>query len=57
MLLTAVIAALTVGGKALGKRIALTYAEEVVYIAGRFMHGVSVVTGRDFTTRSRKTPK
>lgn len=57
MLLTAVIAALTVGGKALGKRIALTYAEEVVYIAGRFLHGVSVVTGRDFTTRSRKTPK
>ncbi|MCL6610994.1 MAG: hypothetical protein K6T66_05570 [Peptococcaceae bacterium] len=54
MLLTAVIAALTVGGKALGKRVALSRAEEIVYITGKILHGISIVTGKDFSTRSRK---
>ncbi len=57
MLLTAVIAALTVGGKAVGKRIALTYAEDIVYITGKFLHGVSVVTGKEFTARPRRISK
>lgn len=57
MLLTAIIAALTVGGKALGKRVALTHAEDVVFATGKFLHGVSVITGRDFSPRSKKTSK
>jgi len=57
MLLTAIIAALTVGGKALGKRIALTYAEEVVYLSGKVLHGIGVISGKDFSAKSRKNAK
>ena len=57
MLLTAVIAAATVGGKAYGKRIALVHAEEIVFMAGRLMHGISRLTGKDFTTKSKKTSR
>lgn len=54
MLLTAIIAAITVGGKAFGKRIALVHAEEVVFITGKILHGVSVVTGKSFSAKPRK---
>ncbi|MFZ5644070.1 MAG: hypothetical protein ACOY46_10810 [Bacillota bacterium] len=57
MLLTALIAAATVGGKAYGKRLALVHAEEIVFIAGRFLHGISMLTGKDFTTKSKKTSR
>ncbi|MFZ5633659.1 MAG: hypothetical protein ACOY40_12525 [Bacillota bacterium] len=57
MLLTATIAALTVGGKAAGKRIALVYADQVVYLTGRVLHGFSLITGKSFTPRPRKTSK
>ncbi|MFZ5647800.1 MAG: hypothetical protein ACOY30_09310 [Bacillota bacterium] len=57
VLLTALIAAATVGGKAAGKRIALTHADEVVYLAGKFLHGISVITGKDFSSRPRKSHK
>ena len=57
ILLTAAIAALTVGGKAIGKWVALTYAEEVVFLTGKVLYGISVVTGRGFNAKSRKTPR
>jgi len=57
MLLTALIAAATVGGKAYGKRIALVHADEVVFIAGKFMHGIFLITGRDFSARHKKTSR
>lgn len=57
MLLTAMIAALTVGGKAAGKRIALVHAEEVVFAAGKVLHWVSLVTGKKFTAKPRKNTK
>ncbi|MFZ5652287.1 MAG: hypothetical protein ACOY4I_15755 [Bacillota bacterium] len=55
MLLTAFIAAFTVGGKAAGKRIALTHANEVIYFSGRILHGFSLITGKDFNSRPRKS--
>jgi hypothetical protein len=57
MLLTALIAATTVGGKAYGKRIALVNADDVVYVAGRFLNGVSRITGKDFTTKAKKNSR
>lgn len=57
MLLTALIAAATVGGKAYGKRIALVHADEVVFVAGKFLHGISLITGRDFSARHKKTSR
>lgn len=57
MLLTALIAAATVGGKAYGKRIALVHADDVVYIAGKFLNGISKITGKDFTTKAKKNSR
>ncbi|KJS00694.1 MAG: hypothetical protein VR68_06235 [Peptococcaceae bacterium BRH_c4a] len=57
MLLTALIAAATVGGKAYGKRIALVHADEVVFVAGKFLRGVFLITGRDFSARHKKTSR
>lgn len=57
MILTALIAALTVGGKAAGKRIALTYSEDVVFLTGKILHWITVITGKDFTVKPRKAPK
>jgi len=57
MLLTALIAAVTVGGKAYGKRIALVHADDVIFVVGRFLNGIARVTGRDFTARVRKNSR
>lgn len=35
ILLTAIVSALTVGGKAIGKRIAIEHAEDIVFIVGK----------------------
>lgn len=43
--ITAFIAALTVGGKAAGKKIALSHANDVVFWVGRVLAGVSRFTG------------
>ncbi|ACX52501.1 hypothetical protein Adeg_1399 [Ammonifex degensii KC4] len=45
-LVTAIIASLTVAGKAIGKRLAVTRSEEVVLLAGKLMAGVKCVLGR-----------
>ena len=57
MLLTAAIASLTVGGKAFGKWVALTYAEDIVFLTGKVLYGISLITGRDFNAKNRKTTK
>lgn len=46
--LTALIAALTVGGKAAGKKIALTHSNKVVFLAGRLLALVERITGFSF---------
>ena len=38
ILLTAIVSSLTVGGKAIGKRIAIEYAEDIVFIVGKFLN-------------------
>ncbi|AGL02008.1 hypothetical protein [Desulfoscipio gibsoniae] len=45
MLVTALIAALTVGGKAYGKKIALSNSNEVIFFVGRIMAAFSSITG------------
>ncbi|MGI9861209.1 hypothetical protein SDD30_07480 [Moorella naiadis] len=44
-LMTAVVAAVTVGGKALGKSFALRQANEIVFFVGRLLHAIEKVTG------------
>ncbi len=57
MILTALIAAITVGGKALSKWVAITYAEEVVFISGKVLYVISFITGINFNSKSKKTQK
>lgn len=57
MLFTAAIASLTVGGKAAGKRIALTHANEIVHITGRFLHSISLIRRKGFYLLSRKSSR
>jgi CBS domain containing-hemolysin-like protein len=45
----ALIAGLTVGGKAAGKSFALEHATQVLFLAGRIIYGVEKITGRSFT--------
>lgn len=45
MLITALIAAFTVGGKAYGKKIALSYSNEVIFVVGKIMAAFSSITG------------
>lgn len=54
MVITALIAALTVGGKAAGKRIALTRANDVIFGAGKVMAGFSRVTGIGITGKNKR---
>ncbi|MFZ5591981.1 MAG: hypothetical protein ACOY81_09275 [Bacillota bacterium] len=49
MFMTAVIAALTVGGKAMGKRIAIEKADEVVFTVGRAIDRLERLTGLNLT--------
>ncbi len=54
MLLTGLIAAATVGGKAISKWIALTYSEEVVFFLGKIIYAFSVLTGRKLKKKTQK---
>jgi len=45
MLITALIAALTVGGKAFGKKIAISRPNDVIFFVGRLIATVSGITG------------
>ncbi|MGQ9556644.1 MAG: hypothetical protein ACUVTU_01645 [Desulfurispora sp.] len=49
MFMTAIIAALTVGGKAMGKRLAIEKADEVVFAAGRMIDRLERITGLSLT--------
>ena len=46
--LSGVVAALTVGGKAIAKEIALRKSKEIVYSVGKLMYFISIRTGIDF---------
>ncbi|BCV21772.1 hypothetical protein [Moorella sp. Hama-1] len=54
-LMTAVVAAVTVGGKALGKSFALRQANEIVFFVGRVLYALEKLTGwRPVQNGSRK---
>lgn len=38
ILLTAMVSSLTVGGKAIGKKIAITHCEKIVFLVGKLLH-------------------
>lgn len=42
ILLTAIVSSLTVGGKATGKRFAIEYAEDIVFIVGKIISKLSI---------------
>jgi len=44
-IMMAIIAALTVGGKAWGKGIAIREADKIIFLAGRILYGVEKITG------------
>lgn len=52
MMITALIAALTVGGKAFGKKIALSRPNDVIFFVGRVMAVVSGITGIRLTRKT-----
>ncbi|OAT86518.1 hypothetical protein [Desulfotomaculum copahuensis] len=54
MFMTALIAAVTVIGKAAGKRLALTRADEVIFLTGRIMAGWEKLTGISLLRRTRR---
>lgn len=56
MLVTALIAALTVGGKAAGKSIAIRRANEVIFLVGKALAAVEALTGIKFF-QNNKTKK
>ncbi|SFR02599.1 hypothetical protein [Desulfoscipio geothermicus] len=51
MLITALIAAFTVGGKAYGKKIALSRSNDVIFLVGRIMAMISSITGINFVKK------
>ncbi|KAF1086525.1 hypothetical protein SPSYN_00244 [Sporotomaculum syntrophicum] len=51
MLITALIAALTVGGKAYGKKIALSNANGVIFIVGKVLAAFSGITGKNIVKK------
>lgn len=51
MLVTALIAAFTVGGKAYGKKIALSRSNDVIFFVGRIMAVISSITGINFVKK------
>lgn len=53
MLATALIAAFTVGGKAYGKKIALSRPDDVIFFVGRIMATFSSITGINFVKKPR----
>ncbi|HHW42474.1 hypothetical protein GFC01_07360 [Desulfofundulus thermobenzoicus] len=54
MLVTALIAAFTVGGKAAGKRLALSRANEVIFLVGRSIAAIQQLTGINLIGRTRR---
>lgn len=54
MLVTAMIAALTVGGKAAGKKIAISRSNDVIFMVGRLMAGWEKVFGFSLVRKPKK---
>ncbi|WXJ95179.1 hypothetical protein MCACP_16630 [Neomoorella carbonis] len=54
-IMTAIISAVTVGGKALGKGFALRQANDIIFFVGRLLYGVEKLTGwRPFNYTNQK---
>lgn len=54
MITTAMIAALTVGGKAFGKKLALSRANEIIFIVGIIFAHIEKITGLSIVPKRRK---
>ncbi|HZK18717.1 MAG TPA: hypothetical protein VFD15_05320, partial [Clostridia bacterium] len=57
ILVTATIAALTVGGKAFGKKTAVTHANEIIFLAGKVLFRVEQFTGARIFGNNVKTKR
>ncbi|MEW6182353.1 MAG: hypothetical protein AB1500_04140 [Bacillota bacterium] len=57
ILVTAVIAAVTVAGKAMGKRVAITRANQVVFLTGRLIAGYNRVMSALFRRKNKTSDK
>jgi len=57
MLAAGLIAAVTIGGKAMGKQLALTRSNEVIFLVGRFLAAWGRLTGRAFAARKNRSGK
>ncbi|GAW94189.1 hypothetical protein [Calderihabitans maritimus] len=55
--MTAFIAALTVGGKAYGKGLAINRSHEIIFLVGRLLHRLSRVMGIEINSGKRKKVK
>ncbi|QGG46542.1 hypothetical protein [Heliorestis convoluta] len=54
VIITGFVAALTVGGKSLGKMIAINYSHEVVFIVARWLARFEALTGRNIFQMKKK---
>ncbi|MGB9847230.1 MAG: hypothetical protein ACPLRH_06975 [Desulfotomaculales bacterium] len=57
MLAAGLIAAVTIGGKAMGKQLALTRSNEVIFLVGRFLAAWGRLTGRAFAAGKNRSGK
>lgn len=53
IIITAIIASLTVSGKALGKILAINRANDVIFWAGKFLANWEKLTGRSLISKAR----
>ena len=56
VLITALIASLIVSIKAIGKKIALSYPDDVIFVAGKLLAGIEDITGRN-SFQKRRVPR
>jgi len=54
MLMTGTIAALTIGGKAAGKRLALTHPNEVIFLVGRIIAAWNRLSGMSVGKKEKR---
>jgi len=57
VLITATIAALTVGGKAAGKKTAVIHANEIIFLAGKIIFRIEQITGIKIFGNNAKKPR
>ncbi len=56
VLITALIASIIVSTKAIGKKIALSHPDDVIFVAGKLLAGIEDITGRS-SMKKRRVPR